>query len=220
MNRTACFIALAILALTISLPRTEVTASEPNVEISEMQYKKLKRLAKNGAPEAMAVLGLLYYHGQEPSEDAMKVERNRERGINWLRKAASRGNAVAQYQMAKILAEEDLEASRKMLTNSAEKNFTKAKQILNIEEEPETKEEQQVRAQSPQFQSSGMDIKEDNTIVVKANRETIDFLIESLEPQDRYGTSTGSRIKGRRCEDNPLCRVISGEMAIRRFLMQ
>ena len=73
----------------------------------DQSYKKAVRFyekaAKKGHAEAQYYLGYIFRYGREGYDYNQNVPINLEKSFMWLHKSAEQGNALAQYEMSKIL---------------------------------------------------------------------------------------------------------------------
>lgn len=88
------------------------------------QIKKLKRFAKNGSRHAMALMGVLHYHGDG-------VEQNYKQAAYWFKKAIRKQSLQAKYYLSLMYREgnqvsKDVEYANELLNEAAEDEFVLA----------------------------------------------------------------------------------------------
>ncbi|MEL7430593.1 MAG: tetratricopeptide repeat protein, partial [Pseudomonadota bacterium] len=97
------------------LHRTAVTPSECNIDALELIREVLPRLkveARSGKAAAQKELGRLFWHG-------VGVAKDRQTAVDWLQKAAQKGDPGARSELAKIALEASGEARLDLLGSAA-----------------------------------------------------------------------------------------------------
>lgn len=103
MSKIGCLFSVLIIYFITCLFFQNVQAQNitSSSSLRRTDYRSIfiqqKKLAESGDAQAQAVLGLLYRRG-------LGVEQNDRKAAKWLKIAAEKGNALAQYNLANILS--------------------------------------------------------------------------------------------------------------------
>lgn len=125
-----------ILAVMLSANIHANTTEKPeNVKFSACQdkecikqFKQIRKLAKNGSPDAQGILSAMYFNGYGISQSS-------SRGISWLKKAARNGGSLYRNKLGLMylsgdLVEKDVEKGVSWLQQSADNQNEQALYIL------------------------------------------------------------------------------------------
>lgn len=120
-----------ILTLSLAFPASaKLPECDASVEDSLCisQFKALKRLSRNGSPEALVTLGILYSTGQ------YGLEKDNEKAAKYLRKAAKKRSPLAQTELAKMYllglgVDQDKERAMNYLDSAIKLNYDEAKAL-------------------------------------------------------------------------------------------
>ncbi len=94
---------------------------------ADVDIKALKRQAETGDPVAQLNLGAAYDHG-------LGVERDVDKAIEWYKKAADKGLAKAQFNLAHILTSEDISSvgAAEYMLMAAEQGLVDAQYLMGV----------------------------------------------------------------------------------------
>ena len=92
-------LAVAILAGTLAYyvlyPAGETQRAAPGIENAAPAVRPYLEKAAQGDPNAMRMLGTMYYNG-------LNVQQNRKEGIRWFRKAVAAGSVAARKDLEQM----------------------------------------------------------------------------------------------------------------------
>ena len=182
-------ILLLTLVILFSMPASKASDIQGEV-ITPKQIKELMRYAKRGEAAAQTMIAILYLRGD-------MVTKNEKRAMNYFHKAATRGEPVAQYQLYRIyLREGDRDKALKYLELSAKSKYGQAVRHYELMKKGTPLEDLQVP-------------ETDQRMVITPSEYTMDdflnFLARATANTSDSG-GTGTRIKGRPCEQVGHCR--------------
>ncbi len=114
---------------------------DKNVELSNEEFENLQDLAEQGDPEALSLLGILYYSGEGVKQDY-------EKALLYLNEAAEAGNTDAMVILADMYAngkgvKTDIKKALEYLTKSAKGGNEHAQQAIKMLQEMEKKSQQE-----------------------------------------------------------------------------
>ena len=114
---------------------------EKDMEISDEEFENLQDLAEQGDPEALSLLGILYYSGEGVKQDYDKA-------LLYLNEAAEAGNTDAMVILSDMYAngkgvKTDIKKALEYLTKSAKGGNEHAQQAIKMLQEMEKKSQQE-----------------------------------------------------------------------------
>ncbi|MDO5296564.1 MAG: tetratricopeptide repeat protein [bacterium] len=117
------------------------SSQDEKMELTDEEFDNLLDLAEQGDPEALGLLGILYYSGEGVKQDYAKA-------LNYLNEAADAGNTDAMVILADMYAngkgvKTDIKKALEYLTKSAKAGNEHAQQAIKMLQEMEKKSQQE-----------------------------------------------------------------------------
>ena len=157
-------------------------------------FKKMKKFASYGNPQAQATLSLMYARG-------IGTEVDQERSLKYIKRAARNGLSFAEYRLGMLYRKNQMvgkygENADYWLKRAAKKGYKPAIELLASENKITSDEvTNYVKAVK-----APVNKKDTEVIVVNADKYSLSDFYEHLNDQGYGNTNqTGSRIKGGGC---------------------